>query len=387
MEDEEVEIRNLDEEMNYQNQKPRKTSGIRSKHKTQKNLKKPSSMKNIVLLLTVLLLIIGLVLFVLNLNKIFGTNDRLIATINGQNIYKSYYDKVFALEIPKNQTISERDFTYNFLLPRILFIQEATGLNYEVIDEDVEDAINKLFTEDFKKESLISQLNKEGITYPEFKNFTKENLLISNLLANQVKGKITVTNVEVKDFYEKYKEVYNFPGNSSNISSKLKIAIHREIYKAKESQGISLYLNQLIKKSNITIYDNTISANYGLSFKSNDQSVCKKDGKPIIRFFSTSDCQSCDWVRQAFKSAVEIYITKGSVIVYNWQLDTGDDLMTSGKEKSVAKEEFEIYRTFNEASSVPTFIFGCRYYRIGTYYDNLEQEEEEFKTIIEKLLV
>ena len=387
MEEDMLEIRNLDKEI--ESDKHRKIGSnrklLKEKPKMPKALKKkPSSGRNLVLLFIAFLIIIALALFVWNLKDIFKKEDRLIATINGQDIYKSYSDKVLALEIPKNQTITEREFVYNLLVPRILFFQQAKALKYQVTDGDVEEQIDKLFSPEFKREDLIKQLKEKDITYDEFRNLTGENMMISNLLANQVRGKIDVTQQEIEDFYEKYKETFNFTSNFSELNPRIKSAIHRDIYKSKELQGTLLYLSQLIKRSNIIVYEE--NTNSGQSFKTSNEGVCKRDGKLIIRFFSTSNCEACDLVRIAFKAAVQDYVDRGLVIAYNWQLDTGDDLMTSGKEKAVPKEEFEIYKEFG-GDSVPVFVFGCKYSRLGNYYDNLKDEEEEFRAVIEKLLL
>ena len=389
MEDDILEIRNLDKEM-YSDKTKKNVSKkvLKIKPKIPKGLrKKHSSKKNLVLFLAVLIIVTALALFVWNLKDIFRKEDRLVATINGQDLYKSYTDKIFALEIPTNQTISDREFFNRFIMPRILFLQEAKALNYQVTDGDVNEQINKLFSPEFKKEDLLKQLKSKGIVYEEFFNLTRENMLISSLLANKVKGKIEVTEQDIKDFYEKYKDTLNLGENFSEINPRIKSAIHSEIYKSKEYQGTLLYLNQLISKSNIIIYEeNKENRNIGQSFKMSNELLCKKDGKPIIGFFSTSDCKACDWVRPAFNAAVKEYADKGLIIAYNWQLDTGDDLMTSGKEKSVPKEEFEIYKKFSQ-DSVPAFVFGCKYYRIGNYYDSIEDEEMEFRAMIQKLLV
>jgi hypothetical protein len=44
----------------------------------------------------------------------------------------------------------------------------------------------------------------------------------------------------------------------------------------------------------------------------------------------------------------------------------------------------------NPNGTIPTFIFGCKYYRIGAGYEaqkDLEAEKREFRQIIDKLIV
>jgi len=37
-------------------------------------------------------------------------------------------------------------------------------------------------------------------------------------------------------------------------------------------------------------------------------------------------------------------------------------------------------------NTVPTYVFGCKYVRIGNAYETLGEEKAEFRRVIEKLL-
>lgn len=118
-----------------------------------------------------------------------------------------------------------------------------------------------------------------------------------------------------------------------------------------------------------------------------NESVCKENGKPIIRMYSLTHCPHCQWIKEAFKEVAKKY--EGKIIAHLWQLDTGDDEMTEKVESEVPSKEKEIYEKTGGVG-VPTFVFGCKYYRIGNAYENeengLEKEKAQFREIIEKLL-
>lgn len=119
--------------------------------------------------------------------------------------------------------------------------------------------------------------------------------------------------------------------------------------------------------------------------------ICKKDGKPIIRLFSTTWCPHCAWIKETFDKVATEYVKKGKIIAYHWDFDIGDDNLTSVKETGVPPEEEKVYQEFNPRGSIPTFIFGCRYYRIGNGYEREGEagkikEEKEFRELIEKLI-
>ena len=129
------------------------------------------------------------------------------------------------------------------------------------------------------------------------------------------------------------------------------------------------------------------------SFIDTDKPICKKDGKPIIRLFSTTWCPHCQWIKETFDKVAKEYVQNKKIVAYHWELDQGqeDDALTPIKEGSVPQAEMDIFQEFNPYGSIPTFVFGCRYYRIGNAYARegdagLSKEEKEFRDLIEKLL-
>jgi thiol-disulfide isomerase/thioredoxin len=105
--------------------------------------------------------------------------------------------------------------------------------------------------------------------------------------------------------------------------------------------------------------------------------------------FSTTWCPHCQWISDTFDEVAQNYVDQGLIVAYHWEVDTGDNTLTSQVENSVPASELEIFDEFNPQGSIPTFVFGCRYYRIGTGYENtddLNAEAAEFIEFIEELL-
>ncbi len=120
-----------------------------------------------------------------------------------------------------------------------------------------------------------------------------------------------------------------------------------------------------------------------------DATVCTQDGKPIIRLYSTTWCPHCQWVKSTFNKVVQEYVAAGKVVAHHWVLDIGDDDFTSLKESIVPTDEMKVYKEFNPQQSIPTFVFGCKYYRVGNGYeaqDDLSAEETEFRSVIEQVI-
>jgi thiol-disulfide isomerase/thioredoxin len=123
------------------------------------------------------------------------------------------------------------------------------------------------------------------------------------------------------------------------------------------------------------------------TFQRTGDDICTEDGKPIVILFSTTWCPHCQWIKDTFDSTVKEYDDK--IVAYHWQIDTGDNTLTSLIESDVPKVYMDLYKKYNPQGTVPTFVFGCQYKRIGNGYsrqNDLEAEAREFMIIIEKLL-
>jgi thiol-disulfide isomerase/thioredoxin len=137
------------------------------------------------------------------------------------------------------------------------------------------------------------------------------------------------------------------------------------------------------------------------SFTNSGDEIELVDGKPAIYLFSTTWCPHCKWISETFESVVKEYVDQGKIVAYHWELDIGDDTLTEEVETSVPAEHEAVYKKFNPGGSIPTFVFGGHYYRVGNGFEgtgdtanptseqsleNLAKEEADFRAVIEILL-
>ena len=181
----------------------------------------------------------------------------------------------------------------------------------------------------------------------------------------------------------------------------------RSLVLSELQDAVNDYIKELRNKADIKIYsmeekkenENEIPAATGLvekeinadikTFEETEDDICKEDGKPLIRLFSTTWCPHCEWIKETFDNTVKEYVDEGKIVAYHWELDINDNTLTEEAEKEVPESEKNIFSKYNPDGGIPTFVFGCKYLRIGNGYESessLEKEEAEFRAVIEEFL-
>jgi len=120
-----------------------------------------------------------------------------------------------------------------------------------------------------------------------------------------------------------------------------------------------------------------------------DADICKEGGKPIVYLFSTTWCPHCQWIKETFDRVAKEYVDAGKIAAYHWEVDTNDNTLTSELEKEVPANQMAVYQEFNPDGSIPTFVLGCKYFRVGNGYEaqkDLAKEEAELRAAIDDLL-
>jgi peptidyl-prolyl cis-trans isomerase SurA len=142
--------------------------------------------------------------------------DRIIAIVNDDIITLKEVESYVHVE-KRNQFTSIDEYLRNlqlkerldFFISSLLIKQQAKKLKIDVSDKEVESII-----ENIKKQNLITeielkeQLKKDKITYDNFAEGIRLNVLRSRVLARVVSPDVRVTDATLKEYYDKHKDEY-----------------------------------------------------------------------------------------------------------------------------------------------------------------------------------
>ncbi len=485
-------------------EKPKEEEGKKKKTKkkeVKKENKKEEKKKNkkkikikTFLILALITLLIAVVLVFVNIDKILPkTQDKTIniaAIVNGEIISLEDLDKQYDKLSSQEKSIVPKEFLLEVIIDNKLLLQKADEKNIIVTDNEIDSEINRLKTQFPSEESFNQFLESQGMTSQKLKEITIEQLKIKKILDQEAFKQITVTDSEIKKYYEentdqfKAKEgeiraahiLVNTTEQAEDILKKIKSGsdfktlakeystgpsavnegelgffgkgvmikefedaafalkegevsgivktqygyhiikresdvipleevksqINQSLLFSKQRAVFTTYMDQLRAQSNVKIYYGNFSGEIELpeevetpkelikeTFTQTNDEICEEDGKPIIRLYSTTTCPHCNWIKEGFDSVVKEYMDKGLIKAYHWQLDSGDDILTTEVETKIPKTELGVFKKCNPSYTVPTFVFGCKYYRIGNAYEasnDLESEKKNFKKIINELV-
>jgi parvulin-like peptidyl-prolyl isomerase len=141
-------------------------------------------------------------------------SDKTVAVVNGEPIFKSYFNSVFLStaeeykhSLPASEQNEQKMSTFKDLvlsqeIDRVILKQEAKKQKIRTSKKELQDAINKI-KKNFENEfEFNAELKKENITNSEFEKRLAEQLTIIKLIRESIESKIKrPTEIEVKALY------------------------------------------------------------------------------------------------------------------------------------------------------------------------------------------
>jgi len=298
--------------------------------------------------------------------------NSIIAYVNNEQISLGELDKLYDASVPENykQFFSREQFLIISLIPQRLLLQEAEIAGIEVTDEEVDEILENVLKDNgLTIEQLNDELANNGDDLEGLMSSYGQRIKLLKFLNENLFKNVKATQKEIRELY-----------NSLNLSQSeisfesVKDSLKERIVVEKQDKILEEYLFSLKENSNIEILFN----NQPESFIETGDEICKEEGKPVLRLYTANACEQCSEVGFIFNQLASAYVNAGVVKAYHWEIDTGDNLLTAEKEKGIPSSEWRLLKQYNPDQTVPTYIMGCSFLRIGNLNsDTMDQIAEE----------
>jgi parvulin-like peptidyl-prolyl isomerase len=158
-----------------------------------------------------------------------GSSDEVpgdaVAVVSGQEIPRSQYDALWeqtkagykqqGRDVPKTGTAEWTTLKANivqYLVQRAQFEEKAKQLGIEITDKQIDDELAKIKKDFFKGDDakMQAQLKQQNITLDALKRDIRAKLIQEKLYA-KITGGVTVTDKEIRDYYDQHQDLYGEP--------------------------------------------------------------------------------------------------------------------------------------------------------------------------------
>jgi thioredoxin-related protein len=376
------------------NDKNKSTSHKSVKKKSNKN---SDVVKNSILAILVLVAILAIFVGFRGRQKDIIVDDDIAAVVNGHQITMQELNQEYNyLPDYYQEFISKQDYLETVMIPQKMLSIKAVVIN----DEQVNALYSSYLDEsELSEEEILVFLKEQGLTIEKFKEVIRIQIYLNETLYDQV----IITEEEVLEFYDLQKEMLLDDEGDIIPFDLLKGDIEDFLYNQKLQEASQEYVEDIKYEMDVEIFYkgdnvNTNIANTSFdgvdltgrvvsdikTFTDTEDDLCKEDGKPLVILFSTTTCPYCKWIKDTFDSTVLEY--GDQIAAYHWELNNGNNVLSDVTEKEVPKRFLDLFRKYNSRGAVPSYVFGCKYIRIGNGHNDLQDEQAEFRAVIEELI-
>jgi len=153
--------------------------------------------------------------------------DRIVAVVNNEVITLSDVNKVTTLMfagVDKQQAFTEdqraeiEQKALEQLIEKKLIEQKAKEVALKVDDKEVSRAVEDVLKKNnISLEQLKEILKKDGSSFEEYRKMLRSEILQSKVIGREVRSKITITDKDIQEYYEKNVQHQEKPGEKVRI--------------------------------------------------------------------------------------------------------------------------------------------------------------------------
>ena len=139
----------------------------------------------------------------------------VLATVNGKRILASDVDRVYkqtvgdTTQTPSNEQVQiVRLNILHSLIDDEILQQRAARLNLVATDEEVNAKLTD-YKAPYTEEEFNRKLREKGLTLDEFREDIRRTLTRNKLINKEIESKITITDAEIKSYYDQHKSEFN----------------------------------------------------------------------------------------------------------------------------------------------------------------------------------
>src|SRR6059036_470127 len=156
-------------------------------------------------------------LFIASCGSASKASADVVARVNGKDIMTAQLEKQFqnrlngAEQPPSAEEAQDLKLqVLNQLINDQILLEMASTAGLSATDAEVDVKFNE-FKSQYTEEKFKDLLKEQKMTIDDIRNELRKSITIDKLVNKEITSKISVTDAEIKSFYEKNKESFNLP--------------------------------------------------------------------------------------------------------------------------------------------------------------------------------
>jgi peptidyl-prolyl cis-trans isomerase SurA len=146
-----------------------------------------------------------------------AASANVVARVNGKDITATQLDKQVQIQLQGNEQPGSPEElqdlklqVLNRLINDQILLEQASAANLSASDAEVDVKYNE-FKSQYTEEKLQQLLKEQKMTADDIRNEMRKQITIDKLVNKDITSKISVSDAEIKAFYDKNKDSFNLP--------------------------------------------------------------------------------------------------------------------------------------------------------------------------------